>query len=84
MYYLVNTVKQKIVFKDENSSRVSYVNTDSYGPGPDWANYRVMDEDQAWDYWNLCFEESGEAYEGLGYSEDRKMDMFNDWLASWI
>jgi hypothetical protein len=80
MYYLINTVDKKIVFKDENSSRVNYVQTDSYGPGPDWKDYSVMSEDQAFEYWSDVFESSGEAYEGLGCSEDRKHEIFNDWL----
>jgi len=80
MHYLINTVEKKIVFKDENSSRVNYVQTDCYEPGPDRRDYRVMNEDQAWEYYSLCLDESGESYEGLCLSEDRKMDMFNDWI----
>ncbi len=37
-------------------------------------------EDELYEEWELQNYESGKFYEGRGYSEDMKRDMFKDWL----
>jgi len=40
----------------------------------------MKSQDEAWEYWQNCWYESGAGYEGLGRSFDDQVDMFNDWL----
>lgn len=78
--YIIDTEKFEVVKSYPDSSYASYDMSDNYGWHPN-NRYRMFhDEDEAYEYWHLCHEESGKFYEGLGYSEHRKHDMFNDWL----
>jgi len=36
-------------------------------------------EDDAWEYWENNWYESGKGYEGGGENTSRQVDMFNDW-----
>ena len=79
MYYIVNLTKNRVEGKNKERSRANYILTDSYAPDP-INKYSVMNEDEAYDHWHNVMEESGIFYEGLGMSDDRKHDIFNDWL----
>ena len=37
-------------------------------------------QDEAWEYWQNCWYESGKGYEGLGVTLSDQVDMFKEWL----
>ncbi len=37
-------------------------------------------KEEAWDYWQDCWYESGKGYEGLGCTLSDQLNIFNDWL----
>jgi type IV secretory pathway VirB6-like protein len=78
--YIVDTHKFKVQRKYPDASYAAFAMSDNYEWYPD-NRYRMFhDRDELYNYWDLCGYESGKFYEGLGYSFDTKVDMFNDWL----
>ena len=80
MAYIIDTQKFEVVRIYPDASCASLDMPNNYSREP--SNYYKMfhDEDALFDYWNLAMEESGVFHEGLGYSENARVDMFNDWV----
>ncbi len=78
--YIIDTEKFEVTQTYKDSSYASYDMSDNYGWEPNNRYIMLHDEDAAYEYWHTRGEESGEFYEGLGYSENMKHDMFKDWL----
>lgn len=79
MYYIINLTENKVVSKNKSRPRANWILTNSYAPDPD-NKYSIMSEEEAYDYWHEREEETGVFYEGLGTSENKKHDIFNDWI----
>jgi hypothetical protein len=78
--YIVDTKKFKIQTKYPDASYASYAMSDNYGWEPDNRYQMFHDTDALYDYWELSGFESGNLYEGIGYSKDTLYEMFNDWM----
>ena len=76
--YIVDTEKFEIYSSRANSDDINM--SEDFGPDAGIKYILCRDEDELYDYWHLHHEESGKFYEGRGYSEDRKHDMFKGWL----
>ena len=78
--YIIDTEKFKVERIYDDRTRANYDMSDNYAWEPNNRYKLFHDHHEAYDYWRLAKEESGELHEGLGYNEDQLFDMFHDWL----
>ena len=78
--YIIDIEKFEVYATRDNPDDINMI--EEFGPEEALKYILCRDENEAYEYWHLCNEESGEFYEGLGYSEHRKHDMFNDWITN--
>jgi hypothetical protein len=76
--YIIDTVLNKVVRKVD----VNFDMSDTYAH--EWGVRYILasNQDSAYEYWETTECGSGKFYEGLGVSEDKKHEMFKDWLTN--
>lgn len=78
--YIIDTHRHEVVKAYDNIFKARCVMTYFYA-WKDYKRYKLMhDKDEAYEYWRNAWDNSSERYEGLGVSENRLFDMFEDWI----